>query len=106
MQPHCNLTNLPSISWQAGRERERTEQTASQHVIRGPERMMRGIKTDTEIEKVMCVELCVSKNTTQHTKHLRAWVNIFFLKTSPDSQNWYLLQGIALKGVSIIVSIH
>lgn len=61
MQPHCNLTNLPSISWQAEREGEReregdrTEQTASQHMIRGPERMMRGITTDTEIENVMCV---------------------------------------------------
>lgn len=75
MQPHCNLTNLPSISWQAGRERERTEQTASQHVIRGPERMMRGIKTDTEIEKVMCVELCVSqrarKSKSYHYKSYR-----------------------------------
>lgn len=30
-------------------------------MIRGPERMMREIKTDTEIEKVMCVEMCVSQ---------------------------------------------
>jgi len=66
-----NLTAILPISPPSPgrqRKRERTEQTASQQMIRGPERIMRGIKTDRDRKGDVSSDVCVCARTSVSQK--------------------------------------